>query len=161
MKRILSTLAAGAVLISFGATIAFATASSTATKSTGSSTAAKSTTATKSSGTGTASSTATKSTGSTASPTASKSTSGTSSASSAKSAETLVDLNSASKQELMKLPGIGDKISDKIIAGRPWANKSQLVSKGVVNQATYDKISKQVIAKQAPAAIKQAPATSK
>jgi competence protein ComEA len=156
MKRILSTLAAGVVPFAFGVTIAFAGAPQVQTGSAPASTApAKSATTTKSSGTGTASSTAAKSTGSsTAAPSASKSTSGTSgtsSASSAKSSATLVDLNSASKAELMKLPGIGDKISDKIIAGRPWANKSQLVSKGVVNQATYDKISKQVIAKQAPA----------
>ena len=61
----------------------------------------------------------------------------------------LVDLNSASKADLAKLPGIGDAISAKIIAGRPWANKAQLLSKGLVSKPVYDKLSALVIAKQA------------
>lgn len=61
----------------------------------------------------------------------------------------LVDLNSASKEDLMKLPGIGDAISEKIIAGRPWTSKDQLVAKGVVTKAAYAKFKNHVIAKQA------------
>ena len=61
----------------------------------------------------------------------------------------LLDLNSASKQELMTLSGIGDALSQKIIDGRPYARKDQLVSKNIIPQATYDKIKDQVIAKQA------------
>jgi DNA uptake protein ComE-like DNA-binding protein len=60
----------------------------------------------------------------------------------------LIDINSASADELKSLPGIGDAYSAKIIQNRPYANKRQLLSKSVIPQATYDKISDRIIAKQ-------------
>lgn len=62
--------------------------------------------------------------------------------------QNLIDINSASKEQLMSIPGIGDAYSKKIIDGRPYKNKSQLKSKNIIPAATYDKIKDMIIAKQ-------------
>jgi len=70
--------------------------------------------------------------------------------SSSKSTSHKVDLNTASKEDLMKLPGVDDATADKIIAGRPYTSKSELVKKNVLTQDEMKKIDAHVMTKTAP-----------
>ena len=81
-----------------------------------------------------------------------------------KKAEALLDLNAASREELMKLKGIGDARADAIIKGRPYKGKNELLDKKIVPENVYNDIKDKVIAKQPEAKkaeAKPAPAEAK
>jgi competence protein ComEA len=59
-----------------------------------------------------------------------------------------IDINTATADQLKAFPGIGEAYSKRIIDGRPYANKNQLLSKGILPSATYNKIKDQIIATQ-------------
>jgi competence protein ComEA len=73
------------------------------------------------------------------------------SAKSKASAADKLDINSATKEQLDALPGIGEAFAQKIIDNRPYRTKRDLVTKKVIPQSTYEKIKDQIIAHQSTA----------
>jgi competence protein ComEA len=59
-----------------------------------------------------------------------------------------IDINTATADQLKAFPGIGEAYSKRIIDGRPYTNKSLLVSRGIIPAATYAKIKDQIVASQ-------------
>ncbi|MBL0144065.1 MAG: helix-hairpin-helix domain-containing protein [Betaproteobacteria bacterium] len=68
-----------------------------------------------------------------------------------KKAEALLDLNTASREDLVKLKGIGDARADAIIKGRPYKGKNDLLDRKIVPENVYNDIKDKVIAKQGDA----------
>ena len=59
----------------------------------------------------------------------------------------LLDINTATPQQLKALPGFGDAYVRRVIAGRPYTAKNQLVTRGILPPSAYDKVSSRIVAR--------------
>jgi competence protein ComEA len=66
-----------------------------------------------------------------------------------------LDLNTATAAQLRALPGMGDAYVKRIVEGRPYTMKNQLVQKGILPQAAYDRIKERIVAHRAVSAVKK------
>jgi competence protein ComEA len=71
-------------------------------------------------------------------------------ASSAQTVGDPLDINTASPQQLKALPGFGDAYVRRVIAGRPYTAKNQLLTRGVLPQSAYDQIASRIVAHRPP-----------
>ena len=62
----------------------------------------------------------------------------------------LLDINTASPEQLLALPGMGRAYVQRVIAGRPYTAKNQLVSRGILPETAYEKMAAQIVAKKVP-----------
>lgn len=103
--------------------------------------------------TATPSQSTTKTTASSTKPVPSKTAAAASSAKAPSKDSDKLDINRASKEDLMKLSGVGDVYAGKIIAGRPYRTKRDLLTRKILPQATYNSISDKIIAHAAASAV--------
>jgi DNA uptake protein ComE-like DNA-binding protein len=62
----------------------------------------------------------------------------------------LLDINTAAPEQLLALPGMGRAYIQRIIAGRPYTAKNQLLTRGILPETAYEKIAPQIVAKRIP-----------
>ena len=62
----------------------------------------------------------------------------------------LLDINTATPEQLLALPGMGRAYVQRVIAGRPYTAKNQLVSRGILPETAYEKIAPQIVARRVP-----------
>jgi DNA uptake protein ComE-like DNA-binding protein len=74
-----------------------------------------------------------------------------------KTSTVLVDINTATTQELMALPGIGQAYSARIIKGRPYRAKNELLQKDILPQSVYEKVKDLIVARRSPDARRSRP----